>query len=107
MILHMYSFFSAILKGLVRLPVSCYLYQLRVSFNCFLNPLWLNTNIPLCDRCAAMLQQPLHQRNIISVGFINLRGVPPVKAVVRPFPFQIFHIKAMQNADCFRKIIFL
>ena len=55
MILHMYSFFSAILKGLVRLPVSCYLYQLRVSLNGSLNPLWFDANISLCDRCGAML----------------------------------------------------
>ena len=35
---------------------SCSLHQLRMTFNRFLNPLWFNTNIPLCDRCAAMLQ---------------------------------------------------
>ena len=81
MILHMYSFFSAILKGLVRLPVSCYLYQLRMPLNCPLYPLWFNADIPLCDRCAAMLQQPLHQCNIVPIGFIDLRSVPFAEAV--------------------------
>lgn len=45
------------------------------------NPLWLNANIPLRGACAAMLQQPLHQRNIIAIIFINLRGVPFAEAV--------------------------
>lgn len=52
-----------------------------MTFNRSLNPLRFYTNIPLCDRCAAMLQQPLYQRNIVSIGFINLRGVPLAEAV--------------------------
>ena len=68
------------------------LNQLRMPLNRFLNPLRLNANIPLCNRCAAMLQQSLHQRNIVSIGFINLRGAPFVQAMVRLFLLKIFYI---------------
>ena len=37
------------------------------STNQSLNPLRPDANIPLCDRCAAMLQQSLHQRNIVPI----------------------------------------
>lgn len=43
--------------------------------------LWLNTDIPLCGACAAMLQQPLNQRNIKAIGIINLRSIPFAEAM--------------------------
>ena len=41
----------------------------------------LNSDIPLRSSCAAMLQQPLHKRNIVAVVLIYLRSVPLAEAV--------------------------
>lgn len=45
------------------------------------NALGFNADIALCDGGAAVLQEPLYQGNIISVLFVNLRGVPFAEAV--------------------------
>ena len=56
-------------------------YQLRVSLNGSLYPLWFHANISLSDRRAAMLEKPLDKRNIITITFINLGGIPLPEAV--------------------------
>lgn len=38
-------------------------------------PLWLDTDITLRGRGGAVLQQPLYQRYVIAVIFVNLRGI--------------------------------
>ena len=45
-----------------------------------LYPLRLNANIPLRGS-AAVLQQPLHKSNIVTVILVNLRCVPLAEAV--------------------------
>lgn len=59
----------------------CLLYQLCMVLNCGFNLLWLNADVPLCSGCAAVLQQPLHQRNIKAVCIVDLRCVPLAEAV--------------------------
>ncbi len=54
----------------------CFLYQLSVSLDCFLNPLGFNPYISLCYRCAAVLQEPLHKGNVIAVVAVDLCCVP-------------------------------
>ena len=46
-----------------------------------LYPLWLNADIPLCGGGAAVLQQPLHKGDIVTVILVNLRCVPLAEAV--------------------------
>ena len=46
-----------------------------------LYPLRLNADIPLRGGGAAMLQQPLHKGNIVTVILVNLRCVPLAEAV--------------------------
>ena len=67
-------------RAVIRI-IAVVLYQLHMILYCLLDLLRLNANIPLRGACAAMLQQPLHQRNIIAIIFINLRGVPFAEAV--------------------------
>ena len=55
--------------------------KLRMVLDCFLNPLRLNADIPLRGGGAAVLQQPLHKGNIITVILVNLRCVPLAEAV--------------------------
>ena len=57
------------------------LYQLCVILYRLFDALWLDTDIPLCGACAAMLLQPLNQRNIKAIGIINLRSIPFAEAV--------------------------
>ena len=47
-----------------------------MSLNGPLNPLWLYAYIPLRDRRAAVLQEPLHKGNVIAVVSVNLCCVP-------------------------------
>ena len=49
--------------------------------NCLLNSLRLNADVSLRGGCAAMLKEPLHQRNIKAIGIINLRSIPFAEAV--------------------------
>ena len=49
--------------------------------NCLLNSLWLNADISLCGGGGTMLQQPLYQGNIESIGIEDLCCVPLAKAV--------------------------
>lgn len=49
--------------------------------DCLLNPLRLDADIPLCGGGAAVLQEPLHKGNIITVILVNLRCVPLAEAV--------------------------
>lgn len=58
-----------------------YLYQLRMSFNRLLYPLWFDADITLCNGGGAVLQQSLHQRNIIAVVLVDFRRVPLAEAV--------------------------
>lgn len=46
-----------------------------------LYPLRLNADIPLCGGGAAVLQQPLHKGNIVTIILVNLRCVPLAEAV--------------------------
>lgn len=48
---------------------------------CLLDPLWFDTDIPLRSAGTAMLQQPLYQGNIESIGIEDLCCVPLAKAV--------------------------
>lgn len=52
-----------------------------MSFNCLLNPLRLDTDVPLCDLCAAVLKEPLNQSNVAAVGLVDFRCVPLTEAV--------------------------
>ena len=45
------------------------------------DPLWLDTDIPLRGAGTAMLQKPLHQGNIETIGIIDFRCIPLAKAV--------------------------
>lgn len=58
-----------------------FLYQLRMAFDGLLYPLWLNANVSLCHRCAAVLQESLNKGNVIAVVLVNLRRVPLAEAV--------------------------
>lgn len=60
---------------------SRFLYQLRMSFNRFLDPLGFDANVTLRDGCAAVLQQTLDKRNVEAVVLVDLRGVPFAEAV--------------------------
>lgn len=55
--------------------------ELCVVLYCRFNPLWLNADIALCDGGGAVLQEPLHQGNIIAVCLVYLGGVPLAEAV--------------------------
>lgn len=46
-----------------------------------LDPLRLNADISLCRSGGAVLQKPLHQGNVITTVFVNLRSVPFAEAV--------------------------
>jgi hypothetical protein len=52
-----------------------------MSLNGLLDPLWFNADVTLRCGGAGVLQEPLNKDNVISVGFINLRGVPLPEAV--------------------------
>ncbi len=65
--------------GSPRLPA--FLYQLRMPFNSLFYSLRLNANVSLRDACAAVLQEPLDQRNVIAVVSVNLCCVPFAEAV--------------------------
>ena len=52
-----------------------------MPFNGSLNPLWLYADIPLRNRGTAMLEEPLHKCNIITIVFINFGGIPFSKRV--------------------------
>ena len=57
------------------------LKKLRMVLDSLLYPLRLNADIPLCGGGAAVLQQPLHKGNVITVILVNLRCVPLAEAV--------------------------
>ena len=49
--------------------------------NCFFNPLRLHADITLGGGGGAVLQKPLHQGNVITTVFVNLRSIPFAEAV--------------------------
>lgn len=49
--------------------------------NRLFDPLWFNADVTLRGGGTAVLQQPLHQRNIESVGLIYLRSIPLAKTM--------------------------
>ena len=49
--------------------------------NGLLNSLRLNANVMLCCGGAAVLQEALNQCNVITIGFVNLSGIPFAEAV--------------------------
>ena len=49
--------------------------------NCFFNPLRLHADITLGSGGGAVLQKPLHQGNVITTVFVNLRSIPFAEAV--------------------------
>jgi len=57
------------------------LKQYYVLFNCFLDPLRLDSNVSLCDRRTAVPQQLLHQDNVKARPVINFSCVPLPEAV--------------------------
>lgn len=46
-----------------------------------LDSLWLNADVTLCGGGTAMLQQSLHQSDVISAILVDLRGIPLSKTV--------------------------
>ena len=52
-----------------------------MSLNCLLDPLGLQTDITLRDRRTAVLQKPLHERDVVSVVLVNFCRVPLSEAV--------------------------
>ena len=51
-----------------------------VLYCCF-DLLRLDTDVPLCGECTAVLQQSLHQRNVKAVCIVDFRCVPLAKTV--------------------------
>ena len=49
--------------------------------NRLFDPLWLDADVTLRGGGTAVLQEPLHQGNIVAVGLVDLRCVPFAKTV--------------------------
>ena len=52
-----------------------------MSFDGLLNPLRFDADVTLCCGGAGVLQQPLHQGDVISAVLVNLGGIPLPEAV--------------------------
>ena len=79
----------------------CPLYQLCMVLDCGFDLLWFNADVPLCSGCTAMLQQPLHQRNVKAVCVVDLRCIPLAEAVsADPLEVQIVAHDFQVLLDC-------
>ena len=52
-----------------------------MPFNCLLDPLRLNADVPLRHGGGAVLQEALGQGNILAIVLVNLRRIPLAETV--------------------------